>query len=258
MSKPSGPTSMRLILSSRADPYCTRHGATRWSWSARPDEIAEALQQSHLQFPPAMRAITIRQRTDSSRAKLLDLEGDGRPVAISASSFRFAIGRTLGWNTLRSDRYEIESGGARIHFQGTGEGHGVGLCQQGADEMGVEGYGYHDILAFYYPGTTVALTGSGLNWVQMGGEDVTVFSTRPDRDRNVARPGGRFGPQSARAIAYRCGAGNRDPHLPRYRHLPECDGRARMDCGAYLGLANRSSTYRYIAEPRHPKTNASP
>ena len=108
-----------------------------------------------------MRAITIRQRTDSSRAKPLDLEGDGRPVAISASSFRFAIGRTLGWNTLRSDRYEIENGDTRIHFAGTGEGHGVGLCQHGADDMGAEGYAYRDILAFYYPGTTVALTGSG-------------------------------------------------------------------------------------------------
>ncbi len=106
-------------------------------------------------------------------------------VAISASSFRFAVGRTLGWNTLRSDRYEIDNREGRISFHGAGEGHGLGLCQYGADEMGLEGHTYREILAFYYPGTVVAQTGAGLEWNQMAGEAVTVFSTHPDRDRAV-------------------------------------------------------------------------
>ena len=37
----------------------------------------------------------------------------------------------------------------------TGEGHGVGFSQYGADTMAREGKTYKELLAFYYPGTIV-------------------------------------------------------------------------------------------------------
>jgi len=40
-------------------------------------------------------------------------------------------------------------------FVGRGEGHGVGMSQWGAWEMAREGYSFGQILAFYYPGTTL-------------------------------------------------------------------------------------------------------
>ncbi len=172
-------------LTVHADPYCTRHGAANWSWSARPQDIAAALRQSGLQSPGALQRVVIRDRTSSGRAKTLELVGAATNLPISASSFRFAIGRALGWNTMRSERYEIESANGQIHFRGTGEGHGVGLCQHGADEMGIEGLTYREILAFYYPGTKVARAGAGLKWVRLGGEGVAVFTSRPDDDRKV-------------------------------------------------------------------------
>lgn len=172
-------------LISRSDPYCMRHGTGTWSWAVMPEQIANALRQSRLQFPELLRRISILQRTASGRARVLELGGTGKTVSISASSFRFAIGRGLGWNTLRSDRYEIAAGGDRILFHGTGEGHGVGLCQQGADEMGLEGFSYREILGFYYPGTIISRSGGGLRWTRMGGEGISVFSTEPDRDRDV-------------------------------------------------------------------------
>jgi stage II sporulation protein D len=91
------------------------------------------------------------------------------------------VGRALGWDTLRSDRYEV----AGLEFRGTGAGHGVGLCQRGADEMGAEGRSYREILAFYYPGTELGLTGRGIRWTRLGGENVTLFTTHPDRDGAV-------------------------------------------------------------------------
>jgi stage II sporulation protein D len=172
-------------LISRGDPYCTRHGTDTWSWAARPEQIGDALRQSRLQFPELMQRICIAGRTGSGRARVLELGGPGSTVSISASSFRFAMGRSIGWNTLRSDRYEVAMGGDRIVFHGTGEGHGVGLCQHGADEMGLEGFSYREILAFYYPGTTVSRSGAGLKWIGMGGEGIRVFSTQPDRDGDV-------------------------------------------------------------------------
>ena len=62
------------------------------------------------------------------------------------------MGRALGWNTVRSDRLEVAVNNGRLMFEGSGEGHGVGLCQRGADQMGMEGHGYREILAFYFPG----------------------------------------------------------------------------------------------------------
>jgi stage II sporulation protein D len=40
-------------------------------------------------------------------------------------------------------------------FAGRGYGHGVGLCQWGAKGMAEQGYAARQILAFYYPGTTL-------------------------------------------------------------------------------------------------------
>ena len=172
-------------LSVHPDAYCRRSNGTNWPWAMQASIIADALRQSGLQAPPHLRSISILARTSSGRASVLLLEGDAQAVRLSASSLRFAIGRSLGWNTIRSDFYDIENAGDQIIFRGRGEGHGVGLCQHGADEMGIEGHSYREILAFYYPGTKVSLTGTGLEWTRLGGEGIAVFTTRPDRDARI-------------------------------------------------------------------------
>ncbi|MBV8818342.1 MAG: SpoIID/LytB domain-containing protein, partial [Acidobacteriaceae bacterium] len=173
-------------LRAHADPYCLRGTSGAWSWSARPDEIVSALRASQLNAPQSMRLVSIAAQTPSGRNRNLYLEGDGGDrILISASSFRFAIGRALGWNTLRSERYQVEDVAGRIVFRGAGEGHGIGLCQAGADEMGQERHTYREILAFYYPGTTIGRSANGFKWVRLGGEGVAVFTTRPEQDGMV-------------------------------------------------------------------------
>lgn len=171
-------------LASHSDPYCVRRGASGWTWDARPEDITRALFGSRLHTPASLQRVLVLQRTESGRARTLDLEG-ASSVHISAGSFRFAVGRELGWNTLRSDQYDIQSGNGMIHFRGSGQGHGVGLCQSGADEMGAEGHSYREILAFYYPGTAVSRLASGFRWVRLGGEGVTVLTLRPTTDGKV-------------------------------------------------------------------------
>ncbi|MBV9762442.1 MAG: SpoIID/LytB domain-containing protein [Acidobacteriaceae bacterium] len=174
-------------LSSQADPFCARAGSRTWSWCAPLQQIAAALHASNLNAPNHLSRIVAAETTPSRRILRLQLIGDGAPVLLSASSFRFALGRALGWNTLRSERYAIDNRGGLICFHGTGEGHGVGLCQTGADEMALEGHTYREILAFYYPGAVIAQTAEGFAWTRMSGETVTVFSTNPDRDHDVLR-----------------------------------------------------------------------
>ncbi|MCU1235750.1 MAG: SpoIID/LytB domain [Candidatus Solibacter sp.] len=173
------------FLRAHPDPWCQRPAAGRWQWSVDAQKIAAALQRSKLQVPADLRAIQVAQRTPSGRARVLLLSGSGEPVRLAASSFRFAIGRAIGWNSVRSDRWEVTENGGHLLFEGAGEGHGVGMCQRGADQMGVEGHGYREILAFYFPGTATGLNARGLGWRRMSGENVALMTTLPDRDRAV-------------------------------------------------------------------------
>jgi stage II sporulation protein D len=175
------------------DAYCGRSGGSAWRWSGASAEIVSALEQSGLRGPRGLREAVVRQTTASGRARTLELVGEGARVPISAGSFRFAVGRVIGWETLRSDRYRVSG----LVFEGSGEGHGVGLCQRGADRMGAEGHSYREILGFYYPGTLVGLTGRGLKWVRLGGEFVAVMTTRPGEDAGVVESAERM----ARALS---------------------------------------------------------
>jgi len=174
-------------LRSHDDPYCRRAGAPRWQWSGTPLAIVSALQHSGLRAPRRLDEIAVKDTTSSGRAQVLTLIGNGQTVPISASSFRFAMGRAIGWDTVRSDRYTVRETNGRIAFEGSGAGHGVGLCQLGADRMGSDGHSYREILAFYYPGTLPGLTGRGLKWVRMGGEFVAVMTTQPDQDAAIVQ-----------------------------------------------------------------------
>jgi stage II sporulation protein D len=172
-----------VFLRSHPDPYCSRQGSAAWEWSVDAADLTAALKKSQLKTPPDLARIAVAQRTASGRARVLMLGGSGDAIPLSASSFRFAIGRALGWATVRSDRFEVTSDGSRLAFHGVGEGHGVGMCQRGADEMGHEGIGYRQVLAFYYPGTELSVTAAGLAWKQIRGENVVLWSTQTERDR---------------------------------------------------------------------------
>lgn len=173
-------------LPAHSDPYCIRRGLQPWIWSETPQRIAAVLRASGLQTPEALDGIAVANRTRSGRARVLLLNGR-TTASISAGSLRFALGRELGWNTVRSGRYEVRTSGGRIYFRGTGEGHGVGLCQFGADEMASSGFSYREILAFYYPGTRVGTTAGEFQWTRLGGEGIAVLTVQPDADRQVLR-----------------------------------------------------------------------
>ena len=165
-------------LKSHADPYCA---SAKWRWEANPRQIVEALRRSQLRAPEMVERVEVVARTASGRALTLALQGPGESVRVSASTLRFALGRAFGWNTVQSERYEIHW----PLFEGTGSGHGVGLCQRGAEQMGAAGRSYREILAFYFPGAALGITGRGLTWQRLGGERVALFTTQPSLDGAV-------------------------------------------------------------------------
>jgi len=147
------------------DDYCIRT-PDEWQTEISKADLARALGQ-----PVA--TVRVVARSNSGRVQRLVVNDR----QISATDFRLAVGRTLGWDKLRSDLYEEEDRGDSIGFRGRGQGHGVGLCQSGAESMGEQGHSYHEILAYYYPGTAVGLNAQGLSWEKLPGESIDLIST---------------------------------------------------------------------------------
>jgi stage II sporulation protein D len=181
-------------LGAREDPYCSRE---RWSAEIRKPDLRGALTSAGILVPPRLDRLRIVGRTLSGRVARLDSGG----IAISASSLRFAVGRMLGWSLVRSDLYELTDAGDRFVFEGRGSGHGVGLCQIGAERMGVSGRSYREILEFYYPGTKLGVTAQGLSWRSLAGERVEVITTRPREEQFLVALADRL----ARAVEERSG-----------------------------------------------------
>ena len=59
----------------------------------------------------------------------------------------------VGYRTIPSTQFHVESIGRDVVLAGKGAGHAVGLCQWGTKEMAELGYRYTSILQYYYPGT---------------------------------------------------------------------------------------------------------
>jgi stage II sporulation protein D len=110
---------------------------------------------------------------------MLQVTGQGAAAQLSASSFRFAVDRALGWNQMRSDWYSLTLSGADLEIRGKGYGHGVGLCQAGAFEMATEGRSDREILSFYFPGTVPGMTPAGNGWKKVAGVGWTLLTTDP-------------------------------------------------------------------------------
>jgi len=170
-------------LRSHDDAYCRRAGLLLWKAEFSRQELERALRNESLNVPAGWKTLEVSTRTESGRARRLQFRGGRQPGLVSASSLRFAIGRSMGWNRIRSDFYEIENTETTVIFRGRGAGHGVGLCQAGAEQMAAEGKSYHDILQFYYPGTSLGLTAQGLNWEKTEGRNIELLTTDLKHDQ---------------------------------------------------------------------------
>jgi stage II sporulation protein D len=142
------------------DIYCVKKSSAEWQSDVRVLDLQDALARAGIRADFAGGALTVAARTDAGRARTLSI---GR-TQIPANTFRLAVNRALGWNTIKSDWYEIESRGDIVSFHGRGSGHGVGLCQIGAAEMAREGHDARGILAEYFPDTIVGITANDHGW----------------------------------------------------------------------------------------------
>ncbi|MCC6363476.1 MAG: hypothetical protein IT165_08110 [Bryobacterales bacterium] len=68
---------------------------------------------------------------------------------------RLELARRFGWNRVASNDYAWERTSDGVILRGKGHGHGVGLCQRGAEGMARSGQRAESILDHYFPMTSI-------------------------------------------------------------------------------------------------------
>jgi stage II sporulation protein D len=85
-------------------------------------------------------------------------------LASDSEGSRLRLGRIMGWDVIPGNNYELRREGAVVVVEGSGKGNGVGLCQLGAAWMARQGYGFQEILAYYYPNTVAGTPSNSRLW----------------------------------------------------------------------------------------------
>ncbi|HSH34975.1 N-acetylmuramoyl-L-alanine amidase, partial [Schnuerera sp.] len=77
----------------------------------------------------------------------------GRVLSIKIGNKRFSGQELMKLLDLNSTRFSLFPTGVKFVFRG--KGHGLGLCQYGAEKMAQQGYSHIDILKYYYTGIEI-------------------------------------------------------------------------------------------------------
>lgn len=88
-------------------------------------------------------------------AQVIGLTESGRVGKMRVGSKTFSGLEIRQKLELRSTNITVETRGDRLVFKTAGYGHGVGLCQYGANGMAKEGRDYRHILTYYYTGVKI-------------------------------------------------------------------------------------------------------
>ncbi len=125
------------------DPYCEEAPVYRWKDRT---SVARFIDELRHVEPKKNWGEIIQgvQKVNSDDAPDFEIDlGKGRRQSISADRLQRAF-------SLQSPYINVEMKDASVVISGAGHGHGVGLCQWGANFMGQRGKSAEEILSFYY------------------------------------------------------------------------------------------------------------
>lgn len=142
------------------DEYCAAMPHTRWTDALPATQLAQALRaDERTDVGARLDTLNVVRRDATGRVEGIAIAGERRRVVVRGWDFKIVVGRTLGWSVLKSSRFDVRRAGDKFVFRGSGFGHGLGLCQSGAHVMAARGSSYRQILAYYFPATTVGGAG---------------------------------------------------------------------------------------------------
>lgn len=135
--------------------YCGDAPNDRWGPIAiSKADLTQLLRERYASFETIEKIdrIEVTQSTPAGRPIRLKLsDAEGHNLELESENFRLALDPS--GRTICSTFFELLDKGEQIVFQaGRGFGHGVGLCQYGAEGLARRGVKANAILRFYYPG----------------------------------------------------------------------------------------------------------
>lgn len=123
--------------------------AKNYSWQQTvPRSKAESYAAS-LGLKGKLKSIKISRKTGTGRATNITVRTQKGSKTVPCGNFRTAFGLKSCKITKLSLRKK------EVLFKGRGSGHGVGMCQDGANGMAKAGKTYKQILKKYYPGAKI-------------------------------------------------------------------------------------------------------
>jgi len=132
--------------------FCQRSPHYKWEAVVTPAEIKEKLAKQEM---PVSEVLGIRtDKIDKTgRAHKLVIQSTWAEKTVDADAFRVWVDPMRLKSNLIT---KIAARDGAFVFKGRGWGHGVGMCQYGMKYLGELGYGYQEILGYYYPGAQVS------------------------------------------------------------------------------------------------------
>ncbi len=136
-------------LISQDDPHCA--GTPEYSWSADVplENVRRACGPDFAELG-SLKSVELRDIDGSRRPRTIAFVGERSSCELETQRFRMQVGPSLVRSTFL---HAVDLEPAGLGVEGSGRGHGVGMCQWGARTMGAQGAGAREIVAFYFPGT---------------------------------------------------------------------------------------------------------
>jgi stage II sporulation protein D len=115
--------------------------------------LSQEIPEAAAHPPTRIDGIKIGQRSPSGRVKALEIRTDTGTYQVRGDRIRWLLRRS-GGGLLRSTRFgklhKEKRSGCQMMLEGSGYGHGVGMCQTGAITLARQGLSASQILRHYY------------------------------------------------------------------------------------------------------------
>ena len=125
-----------------------------WSYSFTLADLSKKLLDNKIAKIPIIKEIKVAEIGKSGRVLKLDLIGETEKTQISGEMLR----KLLGYSQVKSTLFSLQiNADGIVELNGVGFGHGIGMCQTGAETLAGPKYNYKfkQILNHYFPKTNI-------------------------------------------------------------------------------------------------------
>jgi stage II sporulation protein D len=130
--------------------FCRNQKHYSWVVEIEKQKFIDSLRKNGYNVSKVL-GMDVIETSKTGRMKKMKIMTDKGKIIIDTNQLRLLVGS----DTLKSTKFSVRERGNTFLFRGKGWGHGVGMCQDGAEGMAKAGYTYKQILVRYYKGVQV-------------------------------------------------------------------------------------------------------